>query len=109
TAYMVEFEKKEKKLYSPACFQLWTAPQINWDGKLLGCCVNHFGDFGNVFDEGLDNLLQSEKYVYAKKMLLGEAPDRKDIPCSQCNRYKKVLQMPFKEQLNEELNKTKMI
>lgn len=102
-AYIDEFEKKANALYSPACFQLWTAPQINWDGKLLGCCVNHFGDFGNVFEEGLDQVLQSEKYVYAKKMLLGEAPERKDIPCSQCNRYKKVLQMPFKKQLQEEL------
>ena len=104
-AYINDFEEKEKKLYSPACLQLWTAPQINWDGKLLGCCVNHFGDFGNVFEEGLDKLLQSEKYIYAKKMLLGQVPDRKDIPCSLCSRYKKVLQMPFKEHLLEELSK----
>lgn len=104
-AYINDFEEKEQKLYSPACFQLWTAPQINWDGKLLGCCVNHFGDFGNVFEEGLETLLASEKYVYAKKMLLGEVPERKDIPCSQCNRYKKILQMPFKEQLKEILAK----
>jgi len=103
-AYINEFEAKENKFYSPACFQLWTAPQINWDGKLLGCCVNHFGDFGNVFEEGLDKLLQSEKYIYAKKMLLGEAPERKDIPCSACNRYKKVLAMPFKKQLREAMS-----
>jgi len=103
-AYINEFEAKANKLYSPACLQLWTAPQINWDGKLLGCCVNHFGDFGNVFEEGLENLLQSEKYIYAKKMLLGEAPERKDIPCSACKRYKKVLAMPFKKQLREAMS-----
>jgi len=102
-AYIQDYEANEQKLYSPACLQLWTAPQINWDGKLLGCCVNHFGDFGNVFEEGLDNLLESEKYLYAKKMLLGEQPDRKDIPCSGCKRYKKVLKMPFKEELKKVL------
>ncbi|GAB4129813.1 MAG: hypothetical protein OHK0045_22170 [Raineya sp.] len=104
-AYITDFEEKERKMYSPACLQLWTAPQINWDGKLLGCCVNHFGDFGNVFEEGLDKLLRSEKYIYAKKMLLGQVPNRKDIPCSQCSRYKKVLQMPFKDHLLEALGK----
>ena len=32
------------------CHQLWDVPQINWDGKLLGCCINIWGDFGgNAF------------------------------------------------------------
>ena len=36
------------------CHQLWDAPQINWDGKILGCCRNFWGDFGgNAFTEGL--------------------------------------------------------
>jgi MoaA/NifB/PqqE/SkfB family radical SAM enzyme len=100
---ITEFEAKNQQLYSPACFQLWSAPQINWDGKLLGCCVNHFGDFGNIFQQSLETLLQSEKYVYAKKMLLGEVPARADIPCVQCNRYKKVLQIPFRKQLEKHL------
>ncbi|MDW8296030.1 MAG: SPASM domain-containing protein [Raineya sp.] len=102
-ADITEFEEKNQIFYSPACFQLWTAPQINWDGKLLGCCVNYFGDFGNVFQEGLENLLQSERYIYAKKMLLGEVPARSDIPCVRCKRYEKVLQMPFCEQLEAHL------
>ncbi len=28
------------------CLQLWNFPQINWDGKILGCCRNYWGDFG---------------------------------------------------------------
>ena len=28
------------------CHQLWEAPQINWDGKILGCARNFWGDFG---------------------------------------------------------------
>lgn len=98
-----EYEEKNQQLYSPACLQLWTAPQINWDGKLLGCCVNHFGDFGNVLQDGLTQSLQSEKYQYAKAMLLGEKPPREDIPCTKCKRYQKVKKLPFRESLQREL------
>ncbi|MFW9876996.1 MAG: radical SAM protein, partial [Candidatus Thorarchaeota archaeon] len=69
------------------CIQLWENPQINWDGKFLGCCSNIFSDFGNVFEMGLEKCKQSEKYVYAKKMLLGEVEKRDDIPCSRCGIY----------------------
>jgi MoaA/NifB/PqqE/SkfB family radical SAM enzyme len=31
------------------CRQLWLKPQINWDGRILGCCYNYWGDFGNAF------------------------------------------------------------
>ncbi|MSO49441.1 MAG: hypothetical protein EXQ49_05995 [Acidobacteria bacterium] len=36
------------------CHHLWDAPQINWDGKVLGCCRNFWGDFGpdNAFRDG---------------------------------------------------------
>lgn len=100
---VAEYEEKNQTLYSPACLQLWTAPQVNWDGKLLGCCVNHFGDFGNVLEQGLTQSLQSEKYQYAKAMVLGEKPPREDIPCTQCKRYQKVKKMPFREALQREL------
>lgn len=95
------YEQERQALYSPACLQLWTSPQVNWDGKLLGCCVNFFGDFGNVFEQGLDQCLSSERYQYAKQMVLGEKPPRDDIPCSQCKRYQRVRQMPFRKSLLE--------
>ena len=70
------------------CHQLWISPQINWDGKLLGCCINQKDDFGNVFELGLKECLRGKKYVYAKKMLLGKVGPRKDIPCYDCKYYK---------------------
>ena len=39
------------------CHQLWDAPQVNWDGKLLGCCLNNYADFGNAFEVGLEAAL----------------------------------------------------
>jgi MoaA/NifB/PqqE/SkfB family radical SAM enzyme len=66
------------------CSQMWDAPQINWDGKLLGCCCNDMDDFGNVLEQGLEPALKSERYVYAKRMLLGLEAPRDDIPCVRC-------------------------
>lgn len=89
-----EFEKKYKKGYINPCLQLWSAPQINWDGKLLGCCENVYADFGNVFESGFRNCINSKKYRYAKRMVLGKARPRKDIPCYYC----KYLKTPFQRQ-----------
>lgn len=69
------------------CAQLWNSPQINWDGRLLGCCVNHWGDFGNAFRDGLAETLQGERMTYARGMLLGQKPPRDGIPCTTCFHY----------------------
>lgn len=73
------------------CSQLWTSPQINWDGKVLGCCHNNWQEFGgNAFRDGLASSLNSEKLMYARRMLAGEAPPRSDIPCSSCEFYQRM-------------------
>ncbi len=70
-----------------ACAQLWQAPQINHDGRLLGCCINHWGDFGNVFEAPLEELLEAPPMQAARRMLKGEAPPEEGVPCSQCTLY----------------------
>lgn len=71
------------------CHQLWDSPQINWDGKVLGCARNFWGDFGpqNAFVEGLSMALDGERMAYAKMMLQGKRPSRADIPCAACEIY----------------------
>jgi MoaA/NifB/PqqE/SkfB family radical SAM enzyme len=70
------------------CRQLWEQPQINWDGTVLGCCRNFWGDFGgNVFQEGLQQGVNSEPMRYARSMLQGRSPARPDIPCTSCEIY----------------------
>jgi hypothetical protein len=70
------------------CDQLWTAPQINWDGRLLGCCIVCKYDFGvNVFKVGLKKAINSENYRYAKKMIQGKVgiPEKiENLPCAHC-------------------------
>jgi MoaA/NifB/PqqE/SkfB family radical SAM enzyme len=74
-----------------ACHQLWDDPQINWDGKVLGCCMNHWSDFGgNAFRDGLTASVNTEQIVYARAMLRGHAPPREDIPCTQCALYQEM-------------------
>jgi MoaA/NifB/PqqE/SkfB family radical SAM enzyme len=71
------------------CHQLWDSPQINWDGKILGCCRNFWGEFGgNAFKDGLSASINSEALDYAREMLRGQRPERDDIPCVSCEIYR---------------------
>jgi MoaA/NifB/PqqE/SkfB family radical SAM enzyme len=54
-------EKYGKEYMSKVCHSLWVKPQVNHDGRLLGCTVNYWGDYGNVFDDGLINCINNEK------------------------------------------------
>jgi MoaA/NifB/PqqE/SkfB family radical SAM enzyme len=84
-----EYEQEYgEKFGSAICHQLWDAPQINWDGKVIGCCRNFWGDFGsNAFTDGLMNSINNEKMTYAREMLSGRNQARDDIPCSTCEIY----------------------
>jgi MoaA/NifB/PqqE/SkfB family radical SAM enzyme len=84
-----EYEQIYGRQYlSSICHQLWDDPQINWDGKNLGCCRNFWGDFGgNAFTDGFRKCFNHEKMHYARTMLRGHKPPRDDIPCSTCEMY----------------------
>jgi hypothetical protein len=80
--------KKQVPYLAGICDQLWERPQFNWDGKLLGCCRNFWGDFGgNLFTDGLAGSLRHEKLMHAQLMLQGKAEARADIPCTTCEIY----------------------
>lgn len=94
------------------CHQLWDSPQINWDGRLLGCCRNFWGDFGvNVFEVGLQEALNSEFLNNAKEMLLGRRKMIDDVPCAACDIYlnmkksRKWLDRGFRKKVLIELSK----
>lgn len=54
------------------CYQMLYSPQINFDGRLLGCCLVWDEDYGiNCFEEGLVNALNCEKYLSTIKILMG--------------------------------------
>lgn len=70
------------------CRGMWQFPQFNWDGRLLGCCVNTDPIFGNAFEIPLIDLVKEENYRYAQGMLLGQNPPRPGIPCTNCPIYR---------------------
>lgn len=71
------------------CAFLWEEPQINWDGKVLGCCSLFTDDFGgNAFKDGFFNAMNNPKLIYAKNMITNNAPENPQIPCSHCYMYK---------------------
>ena len=72
------------------CTQLWIDPQINWDGRMFGCCKNGWQDFGDVFQEGLVNVFNSERLNYARDMLMGKNAPREDVPCASCELYREI-------------------
>jgi quercetin dioxygenase-like cupin family protein len=72
------------------CAHLWVDPQINFDGRVLGCTVNYWGDFGNAFQEGLGPVLNNERMNRAREMLLGRATPSDDIPCTSCTFYRRM-------------------
>jgi MoaA/NifB/PqqE/SkfB family radical SAM enzyme len=89
-ATRAEFKQRYGRDYMQGiCHELWDRPAINWDGKVLGCCRNFWGDFGgNAFTDGLRRSLNNEKITYARRMLRGQAAMRPDIPCATCDIYR---------------------
>ncbi len=85
-----EYTEKTKESYwgDTICNNLFLAPQINWDGRLLGCCSYSTGDYGvNVFEVGLKKALRSRLYVKSKKCLLKIHPKEHvygNSPCFAC-------------------------
>src|SRR5215510_13495114 len=87
-ANRAEYEKKFGRSYiARTCHQLWLRPRINFDGRLLGCSINHWDDLGNVFRDGLEACLKSEKMQRTKQMLMGLREADRGSPCVRCQVY----------------------
>lgn len=70
-----------------SCHELWTDPQINWDGTMTGCCANYFEGMGNVFQDGLEAVMKSKRYIDMKKAVMGAITPSSDVPCTRCPIY----------------------
>jgi MoaA/NifB/PqqE/SkfB family radical SAM enzyme len=83
-----EYEETFRRHYlGPACHQLWLRPRINLDGRLLGCSVNYWDDFGNVFTDGLEACLDGDKMKRTREVLMGLRPADESTPCQRCKVY----------------------
>ncbi len=84
------------------CYEMWTAPRVNWDGRVFGCCAQkHTAVGGNAFQDGYIDACNFERINYARQMLLGEARPRSDIPCTECTVYQVMMETGNYLTLNE--------
>ena len=82
----------EKEDFYSTCNQLIYSPQINYDGRLLGCCSTRNNDWGiNVFNYGISKAVNDKRYKDAVISLLLGKPVDNDTPCAKCERIKKGL------------------
>ena len=73
------------------CAQMILSPQVNWDGKLLGCCNVYKSDWGvNIFETPLSEIFNDANYRAAVLSLL-RGRDGMDHtgPCRKCGIYEK--------------------
>lgn len=84
--------ESEPIFYYDYCLQMIKSPQINWDGRVLGCCVNYLKDWNsNIFDDGLVSAINTEKYRNAicrflgKEFIMGE--DQCTLYCNDYNNF----------------------
>lgn len=83
-----EFVEKTRQDYvGLACHQLWLMPHINQDGRVLGCSINHWGDYGNAFESGLEACLRGDRMTRAREALQGLREADPDVPCAHCKIY----------------------
>ena len=73
----------------PLCLHPWLSPQVNWDGRLLGCCCAVHRDLGvNVFKVGLQRALRAPRMKKMRQILLGKIPSDNYLECHNCDFYK---------------------
>ena len=79
---------EHKNDFDAYCMELLTHPQINWDGRLLGCCQIYRSDWGmNAFETSLTEIMNSPVYRETVLALLkGEALPYDGVPCFTCRR-----------------------
>jgi hypothetical protein len=81
-------EKTGKVYMREVCLQLWRAPQVNWDGRLLGCSGNAGVSYaGYALGGAFAREINNERIKYARRMLMGRVPPREDMPCTGCETY----------------------
>ena len=88
------------------CRQLVEFPQINWNGEVLGCCINTTHSYGNVYSDNLDKIMTTENYQNNVNTILGKTFNPKS-PCDTCGIFrKKIFYMNFRTYLKNQPGRT---
>lgn len=90
---LYDYKKQQKKrVLKDTCSFLWTQVTINSDGSVSPCCAvyNKAHDFGNILEEGFDNIWNNKKYVTARKVVAGKGGITPTV-CQACYKNQAML------------------
>lgn len=93
-----EFSEKHKTAYKHPCYQCLHSPQINWNGEVLGCCVNKWKGLGNIKKHTLNEIFESDSYQKMLRVLLGLEEADDSIPCYYCPNLEKIKAQPLNDE-----------
>lgn len=89
--------KKLSKIYSP-CSYLWGSLGILWDGRVVACCSDFFGQniFGNVKNDSLKSIWNNQKIINFRKAMINKTYLKHNSFCQSCDSLweKRILGMP---------------
>ena len=92
-----EYKQKYGTDYKHPCYQCLYSPQINWNGDVLGCCVNKWKGLGNVKGKSLSEIMESVLYQHMLRVLFGLEQVDDSLPCYYCPNMGKVKEQPLTE------------
>jgi radical SAM protein with 4Fe4S-binding SPASM domain len=84
--YNMDTKKRNKSM--TFCKSPWTSTAINWNGDVFPCSCVHTEEkdrMGNIFEQSFKEIWHGEKYVAARKELLGQPNDLETI-CHTCKK-----------------------
>ena len=87
----LEMSQRNTTLINPGqefCKRPWRDTMINWNGDVFPCSAIHTEEkdrFGNIFEQDFSEIWNGEKYVAARKELLGQPNDLETI-CRTCKK-----------------------
>ncbi len=99
-----EYKELHHKEYKAPCYHCFSSPQINWNGKILGCSVNKWKTIGDTSQETIEEWEHSEIYKTLIRVLFEGEDCPPNLPCYFCPNYQKIENSPLTLKGLEEYN-----
>ena len=94
-ANRAEYKEMHKKDYKAPCYHCFDSPQINWNGKILGCSVNKWKTIGDVNEMSISEWENSQYHKTMVEILFEGKECPNTIPCFYCPNYQKIKEKPL--------------
>ena len=90
-----EYKSLYEKEYKAPCYHCFVSPQINWDGKILGCSVNKWLAMGNVKNMNIQDWSKSPIFNELISVLFQGKSCSNVLPCYYCPNYQEKRGLPL--------------